>query len=91
MLSLEISSIGSACGKNPYETRNKTMLSLICKHRKNQYKDLFLWEEIIKPVKFGQKSYDKELKRLYDGAKKNINSPGDFERVKKEIVSEIKS
>lgn len=91
MLSLEISSIGSACGKNPYESRNKTMLSLICKNRKNQYKEIFLREEIIKPSKFGQKSYDKELKRLYDGVKKNINSPGDFERVKKEIVSEIKS
>ena len=51
MLSLEISSIGAACGKNPYESRNKTMLSLICKHRKNQYKDLFLREEIIKLAK----------------------------------------
>ena len=41
MTTLEISNIAAACGKNPYENKQKIMLLLLCRKYKAVYKEIF--------------------------------------------------
>jgi hypothetical protein len=86
---LEISSIGSACGKNPFEPRYKTMLLLLCRRFPYEFKQRFKELKLIEPKE--DKTYDIEIKQKYKEIKKTIKNPDDFERNKKLIIDEIKS
>lgn len=94
MNTLEISSIGSACGKNVYEPRNKTMLLLLCREYKNKYKKLFFENDIFKNIDPNVKTYDIEIKKVYDEFKKDINSSQQFckaeDKIKEKLIRENK-
>ena len=89
MLTLEISSIASACGKNPFESRNKTFLTQLCKEKKEYYRSLFFEEEIFR-ITNSDNYYDTELKNKVK--KHKVENPSDFleteEAIMKEIISE---
>jgi hypothetical protein len=90
MNSIEISYLGSACGKNRYEPKEKMMLLLLCREYKNYYKDIFFKcgaFQLLDPTK---KTYDTELKRIYSKMKKEIGSPGDFKKTEEEITKKLK-
>ena len=90
MNSIEISYLGSACGKNRYEPKEKIMLLLLCREYKNYYKDIFFncgAFQLLDPTK---KTYDTELKRIYSKMKKEIGSPGDFKKTEEEITKKLK-
>lgn len=90
MNSIEISYLGSACGKNKYEPKEKIMLLLLCREYKNYYKDIFFncgAFQLLDPTK---KTYDTELKRIYSKMKKEIGSPGDFKKTEEEITKKLK-
>lgn len=90
MNSIEISYLGSACGKNRYEPKEKIMLLLLCREYKNYYKDMFFncgAFQLLDPTK---KTYDTELKRIYSKMKKEIGSPSDFKKTEEEITKKLK-
>jgi len=88
MYSLEISSVGSACGKNPYEPRDKTIFTQLCKSDANKYRTLLIEQGII--VK-GEKDYkEEEFRNIYKKFKSDIKDPNDFSFIQKEVLREFK-
>ena len=69
MNSIEISYLGSACGKNRYEPKEKIMLLLLCREYKNYYKDIFFNCGAFQLLDPAKKTYDTELKRIYSKMK----------------------
>ena len=90
MNSLEISFIGSACGKNMYEPRNKIILLLLCRQYKNKYKRLFFDKGIFTLLDPSEKTYDKQLKRIYSDYKKDVSSPEEFAKLQIDIKKRLK-
>lgn len=90
MNSLEISFIGSACGKNRYEPRNKIILLLLCRQYKDIYKRLFFDKGIFTLLDPSKKTYDKQLKRIYLDYKKDVSSPEDFAKLQIDIKKRLK-
>lgn len=88
MFSLEISNIGAACNKNPYEPRNKIILTQLCKGQKNKYKSLLFEYGIFKTS--SKVSKDNKFKSIYKKFKKDVINPGDFEEIEEKIVEEFK-
>jgi hypothetical protein len=88
--SLEISNIGAACSKNPFESKNKIMLMCLCKCKqyKSIYKHVFYNECIIKDIT--TKTYDSELRKIYDLHKKHISSSYNTEIVKETVLKKLK-
>lgn len=91
MNSIEISYLGSACGKNRYEPKEKIMLLLLCREYKNYYKDIFFNCGAFQLLDPAKKTYDTELKRIYSKMKKEIGSPGDFKKTEEEITKKLKA
>lgn len=90
MNSIEISYLGSACGKNRYEPKEKMMLLLLCREYKSYYKDIFFNCGAFQLLDPAKKTYDTELKRIYSKMKKEIGSPGDFKKTEEEITKKLK-
>lgn len=90
MNSIEISYLGSICGKNRYEPKEKIMLLLLCRQFKNYYKDILFRCGAFKLIDPNVKTYDTELKRIYSKMKKEIGSPSDFQKVEKEITKKLR-
>lgn len=90
MNSLEISFIGSACGKNRYEPRNKIILLLLCRQYEDIYKRLFFDKGIFTLLDPSKKTYDKQLKRIYSDYKKDVSSPEDFAKLQIDIKKRLK-
>lgn len=89
MYSLEISSVGSACGKNPYEPRDKTIFTQLCKSDANKYKTLLIEQGLL--VK-GEKDYkEDEFRNIYKKFKSNVKDPNDFKLIEKEVLQEFKT
>tara|TARA_Y100001963_G_C6712548_1_gene415016 strand:+ start:170 stop:1033 length:864 start_codon:yes stop_codon:yes gene_type:complete len=91
MNSLEISFIGSACGKNKFEPRNKVMLLLLCREYKDVYKKILFENGSFVLQDPNKKTYNTELKRLYSEYKKDVKSPDDFKNVESEIKKRLKT
>lgn len=91
MNSIEISYIGSACGKNRYESRDKIILLLLCRQFKSFYKDLLFRQGAFKLLNPDKKTYDTQLKNIYTEFKKDVKNPADFKRLEKEITKKLKS
>lgn len=90
MNSLEISFIGSACGKNRYEPKNKILLLLLCRQYKDIYKRIMFDKGIFTLLDPSKKTYDKQLKRIYSNYKKEISNPEEFEKIRIDIKKKLK-
>ncbi len=89
MLSLEISSIGAACNKNPYESRNKTIFTQLCKEQSSKYRNILIEQGIIQK---GERNHsEEEFNRVYKKFKSEIKNPNDFYKIEEKIVSEFKT
>jgi len=91
MNSLEISYIGSACGKNKYEPKSKTTLLLLCRQYKDIYKNAMFKCGAFTTLDPDCKTYDSQLKKIYSEYKKTVKSPGDFKRLEKDITKRLSS
>ena len=91
MNSLEISYIGSACGKNKYESRSKTMLLLLCRQYKDIYKNAMYKCGAFTTLDPECKTYDSQLKKIYSEYKKTVQSPNDFKQLEKDITERLSS
>jgi hypothetical protein len=90
MNTLEISNIAAACGKNPYENRQKIMLLLLCRKYKKIYKDVFKIIGVIEYISKDIKTFDMEIKDMYLEHKKTVNNPKDFKTIEKNITDKMK-
>lgn len=90
MNSLEISFIGSACGKNRYEPKNKIILLLLCRQYKDIYKRLMFDRGIFTLLDPSKKTYDKQLKRIYADYKKEVHNPEEFAKLQIDIKKRLK-
>lgn len=91
MISLEISSISSACGKNQYEPRSKCMLYMIAKKQKPYIKEKLIELNIVEKIDENTETYDDKVKAMYKEIKKEIKDPNSFKRNRDEIISKLKS
>jgi len=90
MTTLEISNIAAACGKNPYENKQKIILLLLCRKYKAIYKEMFKNIGVIEYISEDIKTFDIEIKELYLEHKKSVNNPKDFKTIEKNITEKIK-
>lgn len=88
MFTLEISSIGSACNKNPYEPKNKAILIQLCKEQGNRYRDLFFKNEVF--TRTDTVSKDEKFKTIYKKFKGDAMSTKDFKEIEEKVVKEFK-
>jgi hypothetical protein len=90
MTTLEISNIAAACGKNPYENKQKIILLLLCRKYKAIYKEMFKNIGVIEYISEDIKTFDIEIKELYLEHKKSVKNPKDFKTIEKNITEKIK-
>lgn len=86
---LEISNIGSACGKNVYNPRIKTILLLLCREKPEFYKKELIKNGNIIPLEGA--SLKKPIEKCYKTYSKKIKDPNDFENIENEVIEEIKT
>lgn len=87
---LDISSIGSACGKNPFEPRELTMLIILCKHFKEIYKQMLVNNGNVIFLERKAKVFDEKLKDIYKEHKKEITDKKTANVVKCAVLEELK-
>jgi hypothetical protein len=87
---LEISNVAAACGKNPYENRQKIQLLVLCRKYKDIYKDIFKNLGIIEYISQDIKTFDVEIKEMYLEHKKTVDNPKDFKTIEKNITDKMK-
>jgi hypothetical protein len=87
---IEISNIAAACGKNPYEDRQKIMLLLLCRKYKEIYKKEMKKIGIIEYISHDIKTFDTEIKEMYSEHKRNVKNPKEFKQIEKIITDKIK-
>jgi hypothetical protein len=90
MTTLEISNIAAACGKNPYENKQKIILLLLCRKYKAIYAEMFKNLGVIEYISQDVKTFDIEIKELYLEHKKSVKSPKDFKTIEKNITDKMK-
>ena len=88
MLCLEVSSLGSACNKNPFESRNKTMFMQLCKSQKSKYKEIMFKNGIIKLT--DKVSKDQKFKDIYNHYKKSARNVEDFDQIERKVIEKFK-
>ena len=89
MLSLEISSLASACGKNKFEPRIKTILLILCRKYPGLFKPLFLEQKLVNILDDTEKPADTELKSIYKKLKKDITDPKEFSKLADSAISKL--
>lgn len=87
---LEVSYIGSACGKNKYEPTDKTILTLLARSNPKLVRSLLIEGGYINIVDENEKLYDTELKNIYSNYKKNITDVSKIEDIREEIMEKLK-
>tara|TARA_B100000214_G_C23937230_1_gene613790 strand:+ start:435 stop:1310 length:876 start_codon:yes stop_codon:yes gene_type:complete len=86
---LEVSHIGSACGKNKYEPINKTILLLLARNNPKIVKNLLLKNKIVVETD-GSKLYTEELMNIYSEYQTRITESTKLNEIQKEIVDRLK-
>ena len=89
-LFLEISSIGSACGKNKYEPVSRTLLSSIIRHSPELAKEYLIKSGSVESTESDKKNRDSTIFSAYSEASSGVNNPNQFEKIEKETIKKIK-
>ncbi len=89
MDTLEISYIGSACGKNKYEPRNKTMMLLLCREYPKLFREKLIRSGNICPL-IGL-SLKRPIEESYSSFSKTVKDPDEFSNIEQKVISELKS
>ena len=88
MDSLEISYIGSACGKNIYEPRNKTIMLLLCREYPKLFRAKMIKNGNIRPLE--GMSLKRPIEDSYKMYSSSIKDPKEFDSIEKKVINEIK-
>jgi len=88
---LEISYVSSACGKNRFEPKNKTLLLLLARHNKDLVKSMLFNKKIVSEADEAVRVYDSELKEIYSEYTKKITDVSTINTVKENIIKKLKS
>ena len=89
MDTLEISNIGSACGKNKYEPRNKTVMLLLCREYPKLFRAKLIKNGNIRALE--GMSLKKPIEEFYGDYSKTIKDPKEFNCIEQKVINEIKS
>jgi CRISPR/Cas system-associated exonuclease Cas4 (RecB family) len=89
MDTLEISYIGSACGKNKYEPRNKTMMLLLCREYPKIFREKLIQNGNIRPLE--GTSLKRPIEESYNSFSKTVKDPNEFNFIEQKVISELKS
>lgn len=87
---LEISSVAAALGKNPYESREKTLLISWARHCPKATKEYLIKNECIIPLKENEQTFTQLQKETYSELQPNEFDVKDFDTIEKNIVEEYK-
>ena len=87
-MELQVSKLGTACGKNPYESRDLCILEQKIKKNKSFYKEEFFRLGLIKLL--DTENLSKRIKTFYSNIKHDINNPEEFKTKKLDIIDKIK-
>jgi len=85
---LEISNIAAACGKNPYESKEKMLLVSWARHCSDKVKNYLIDNNCLVPL-VGQ-DYSKVQQEIYDNVLPKDFDTKDFGKIEKQIVKEYK-
>ena len=86
---LEISYIGSACGKNRYEPRNKTIFLMLCRKNPKKYLELLKITGVITDLE-DNIGLEKPVQDSYKKFKSQVNDPKEFNKIETEVINDIK-
>ena len=87
---LEVSYIGSACGKNKYEPVDKTILLLLARYNPKLVKNLLLENGIVEKTD-GSKLYNDELMNIYSEYQNRITDSTKLSEIQGEILDRLKT
>lgn len=85
---LEISNIAAACGKNPYEPREKMLLTSWARHCPEIVKEYLIENKCFEPL-VGEE-YSEIQKQVYKNVLPKEFDTKDFNNIQKEVVQEYK-
>lgn len=88
MDTLEISYIGSACGKNVYEPRNKTIMLLLCREYPKLFREKMIQNGNIRSIQ--GKSLKRPIEDAYKAYSKSVKDPEEFDNIENKVILEIK-
>jgi hypothetical protein len=89
MDTLEISYIGSACGKNRYEPRNKTMMLLLCREYPKLFREKLIQNGNIRALE--GTSLKRPIEESYKSFSKTVRDPKEFILIEQKVIEELKS
>lgn len=89
MDTLEISYIGSACGRNKYEPRYKTMMLLLCREYPKIFREKLIQNGNIRPL--DGTSLKRPIEESYISFSKTVKDPKEFNVIEQKVIDELKS
>lgn len=89
MDTLEISYIGSACGKNKYEPRNKMIMLLLCREYPKIFREKLIQNRNIRPLE--GTSLKRPIEESYKSFSKTVKDPIEFNSIEQKVIEELKS
>jgi len=87
---LEISSVAAALGKNPYESREKTLLISWARHCPETTREYLIKNECIIALKENEQTFSQLQKEIYSEFEPKEFDVKDFDTIEKNIVEEYK-
>ncbi len=88
MDTLEISYIGSACGKNKYEPRNKTVMLLLCREYPKLFREKLIKNRNIRLLE--GTSLKRPIEESYNHFSKTVKDPKEFNTIEQKVIENVK-
>jgi len=85
-LFLEISSLGSACKKMPFEPFEKAILNGWARHDKNTVKEFLFTNNCI--ISSENETQDEMINEIYSKYSNNVKKTDDFKEIKEKVINE---
>lgn len=87
---LEISNVASALGKNPYESREKTLLVSWARHAPKKVLEYLIKNKCVLPLKENEETFTELQKETFEEIVPKEFDVKDFEKIEKDITEEYK-
>ena len=87
---LEISNVAAALGKNPYESKEKTLLVSWSRHCPETVRNYLIENKCMIPLKDNEQSFTDLQMEIYNGVIPEQYDVNDFAKIEKNVVEEYK-
>ena len=87
---LEISNVAAALGKNPYESKEKTLLISWARHCPEQVKKYLIENKCIIPLQKNEETFSDLQSKTYSSIVPLEYDVNDFEKIEKQVIDEYK-